>query len=282
MPSKLELVTQLNNEQTQHVKEFVNKISVARQIIFKLDANFLDGNNLHVQHLLLIKEHRLIGYALLSCYDLTEMEVTFVVGDDVAGFLELYQKVITVGMEKGVAQILFIAEQKDLFLINQLQKQQTSYAFSEYRMNYNFQEIPKIESTVTLKVAKEENRQQILWLSNSDELENAYSVDELAAVEVEGTQLAYSDSEMIGKLRLDETAEMIGIYGFIVAPQWRGKGFGRQILQKLLAEMSRDEKRVLYLEVESQNEVALRLYQSLGFEEVAKFDYFEQKLNLKS
>ena len=51
-----------------------------------------------------------------------------------------------------------------------------------------------------------------------------------------------------------------------VAPNWQGRGFGRQIMEHLM-DTARDHKtEFLFLEVRPSNRAAVGLYQRLGFE----------------
>jgi ribosomal-protein-alanine N-acetyltransferase len=55
-----------------------------------------------------------------------------------------------------------------------------------------------------------------------------------------------------------------------VAPAHRDHGVGRALVQRVLALLAGRGVRVVYLEVRESNAVARRLYQSLGFTEVAR------------
>ena len=55
-----------------------------------------------------------------------------------------------------------------------------------------------------------------------------------------------------------------------VAPAYRGRGLGRALVERMLAELRGRGARAVYLEVRESNVVARRLYESLGFAEVAR------------
>lgn len=63
------------------------------------------------------------------------------------------------------------------------------------------------------------------------------------------------------RLVVDE-AELLTI---AVEPKWRGKGVGRALMQALLADLLMSPARKLFLEVDEQNQAAVRLYKGLGF-----------------
>ena len=80
--------------------------------------------------------------------------------------------------------------------------------------------------------------------------------------------------EPVGCLRLYELPDEIGIYGFVVRPEYRGRGYGRQMLEETIrAIQARSQKRIM-LEVETENTNALGLYRSCGFKESRTYGYY--------
>lgn len=64
------------------------------------------------------------------------------------------------------------------------------------------------------------------------------------------------------------------IYGLVVRPEFRGRGYGRLLMLRMLADLAATGDAPMYIEVEPQNTPAVTLYRSLGFETVATFDYY--------
>jgi ribosomal-protein-alanine N-acetyltransferase len=60
------------------------------------------------------------------------------------------------------------------------------------------------------------------------------------------------------------------ILNLAVAPAERGRGLGRVLVQRALAELCAAGARTAFLEVRESNAAALRLYGGLGFEAVAR------------
>ncbi len=101
------------------------------------------------------------------------------------------------------------------------------------------------------------------------------------------------NEEAVGCLNLFEAEMEYGIYAFAVLPRYRGRGFGRQMLEQIikkvharnadpfLADVSRGERSLgIALEVETQNEIAIGLYRSCGFVEVTTYDYYNVDLEM--
>jgi ribosomal protein S18 acetylase RimI-like enzyme len=64
------------------------------------------------------------------------------------------------------------------------------------------------------------------------------------------------------------------VYGFAVEPALRGRGIGRDALRRACRDLRGRGAHTVSLEVEVENDRALRLYTSLGFEVVTTEDYW--------
>ncbi|GAC1391184.1 MAG: GNAT family N-acetyltransferase [Ktedonobacteraceae bacterium] len=80
--------------------------------------------------------------------------------------------------------------------------------------------------------------------------------------------------EPLGSLRLEEMEQMVGIYGFVVRPEYRGRGYGRLLLQEVIPIIRNEGSKGIMLEVDVDNTNALGLYLSCGFEITTTYDYY--------
>ena len=70
------------------------------------------------------------------------------------------------------------------------------------------------------------------------------------------------------------------VLNLCVAPNWQGRGYGRVILQKLIEEATRFKADSLFLEVRPSNPNAIKLYRSVGFNEIGmRKDYYPARNN---
>jgi ribosomal protein S18 acetylase RimI-like enzyme len=60
-----------------------------------------------------------------------------------------------------------------------------------------------------------------------------------------------------------------------VLPEYRGRGFGRELLLKGIAKLKEANAREIMLQVAAGNDRALGLYQSCGFVETSVMDYYK-------
>lgn len=81
------------------------------------------------------------------------------------------------------------------------------------------------------------------------------------------------NNETIGKIRVKRENGEAWIYGFSILPSYQGKGIGRKVLSKVVSEQSAIGYSV-HLEVETKNEQALKLYESVGFKGIHAQDYY--------
>jgi len=86
--------------------------------------------------------------------------------------------------------------------------------------------------------------------------------------------VAETGGRVVGTLRLAFDDGVAGIYGLAVQRELRGRGIGRAMLHGACLEARRRGADRVTLEVEVDNDRALGLYTSAGFERVATEDYF--------
>jgi len=82
------------------------------------------------------------------------------------------------------------------------------------------------------------------------------------------------DGVVIGHLRLSAHDGRVGVYAFAVDPSLQGQGIGRTVLARVCHDLRTHGVDTVTLEVETDNDHALGLYTSLGFERRATEDYF--------
>ena len=95
-------------------------------------------------------------------------------------------------------------------------------------------------------------------------------------------------AEAIFLKRRTKRGEVARLYSLAVKPEYRGRGYSKQLLGKSLEALRQQNILMIYLEVETENRTAIGLYQSLGFAPVKLLkDYYQptrdglkMKLNL--
>ncbi|MGN6674000.1 MAG: GNAT family N-acetyltransferase [Thermomicrobiales bacterium] len=87
--------------------------------------------------------------------------------------------------------------------------------------------------------------------------------------------IARRGAEAIGVIRVVDDVDAVYLASFAVAPAHQGQGYGRQILARTVAQLLDQPARPIALEVATDNQRALALYESCGFVVTTRFDYYE-------
>lgn len=91
----------------------------------------------------------------------------------------------------------------------------------------------------------------------------------------EPTLVAERGDRIVATLRVTNDADGgRGVYGFVVEPALQGRGLGREILRRVCEEALSEGAPSVHLEVEVDNDRALGLYTSTGFELQSTEDYY--------
>ncbi|GCE14081.1 GNAT family N-acetyltransferase [Tengunoibacter tsumagoiensis] len=80
--------------------------------------------------------------------------------------------------------------------------------------------------------------------------------------------------EPVGCLRVRDWQAYTSIYGFGVRPDYQGKGYGRQLLETVIAQLQRESSKPVQLDVDTSNQPADHLYRSCGFQPRATYGYY--------
>lgn len=99
-------------------------------------------------------------------------------------------------------------------------------------------------------------------------------LSEQLASDQERTLLVEVADAPVGTLRVTRDGAEAGVYGFVVDPAWQGRGIGRDVLRRVCRTLRDEGAARVALEVATDNDRALGLYTSIGFERVATEDYY--------
>ena len=70
----------------------------------------------------------------------------------------------------------------------------------------------------------------------------------------------------------------VGVFDIVVKESFRGKGYGREIVETILSEAIKRGVKNSYLQVMINNPVALHLYEKIGYREIYRYWYRKKKL----
>ncbi|OEY70968.1 ribosomal-protein-alanine N-acetyltransferase [Rheinheimera salexigens] len=73
------------------------------------------------------------------------------------------------------------------------------------------------------------------------------------------------EQQIVGYVFCKIVADQAELFNICVNPYFQGKGYGKQLLQQLINDLSAKKITELWLEVRASNHIAIGLYESFGF-----------------
>ncbi len=156
----------------------------------------------------------------------------------------------------------------------------TTYDHSEYKMVLEEARLPaSFDEHLQFREAREEDIPAFTHITALAFDEPEQSIDWYSPKVLADPQHRYyvavlQNVDVIGKLDVALTEQAGFIYGFGVLPEYRGRGYGRQLLARTIQTLLALGKKQIALEVATVNKNALSLYQSCGFKETGSYDYY--------
>lgn len=191
-------------------------------------------------------------------------------------FTNLWHQALIVIKEKGYKKVLLNAPSTSQSAKGWLGNQPCAYDFSEYQMVWKQQSLGE-SSGVQLRPSTVDDipfeiQLDILGFGMSQEDADIHQ-QEVKNYPNDTHFIIEVDGKSVGKIRVSRNDGESYIYGFVVHPDFQGKGYGRQTLQAVV-HMEQPSGNPIKLEVEAKNRNALHLYESIGFHPVQGQDYY--------
>lgn len=241
----------------------------------------------HPEDFLCYLDGKLVGFLAVFCFHSAEAEVSGMVHPDYRRqgvFSSLANQALASCKERGIPKILFICEEKSASGKAFVESLGTTYSFSEYVMALTGEGEAHPLHPLSLVEATMDDMETIVRLNiegfKLDESSSLDMTERQTGDSKRKTYIAILQDEKIGKISvLDEGENSAYIFGFVVAPQHQGKGYGRQIMMETVKRLKAERFTTIGLEVAVENKNALKLYQSCGFEVTTAMDYYSLPLN---
>jgi len=254
----------------------------------RLDYNMLDLPTLPTDDLFLFyRNDALLGCLLLDRYHSDIKEVTGLVHPDFRR-RGIFRTLLTAASQecqsRGINRLLFICEATSLSGRAFLHHIGARREFAEHRMVLqNFQPRFQYDDHLLFREALLEDLEELSLILAADFGNNKENARQhlLRAFERPNQRFYIATyggedigcAEPVGTLRVEEMPTELGIYGFFVRPEYRGRGHGRQILEETIATLRAHSQKPVMLEVDTNNFTALNLYRSLGFVVERTYEY---------
>jgi ribosomal protein S18 acetylase RimI-like enzyme len=157
------------------------------------------------------------------------------------------------------------------------------FVFAEHRMRLEqASNIPPPDPRLNLQAAAVADAGTIARILADDIGTEAQFLAQKIAADIQRQARQYYiarlGGDLVGTINVDVIDGNPYIYGFVVLPEYRGRGYGRQILGRTIEAIQAGGQRSVFIEVESDNRTALSLYRSVGFAITHTHDYYRKEL----
>ena len=254
------------------------------EIDYKLSINDKEKDVIeHINEFLYYEDNNLVGYIGICDFGGDALEVNGMVHPDYRGrriFTRLFNLVKDEWQKRKPKNILLLSDNKSNSGLGFINSLGATHVHSEYEMFFNNDDRTlELSNNISFRKGtntdfKEVKRQNSIYF-NSEYDEDDASISPEEAMEALDTYIANINNETIGKVRVEVINGIGGIYGLGVLPEYRGKGYGRDMLIWSIKRLKEMDAEKVMLQVSVSNENALHLYLSSGFEIKSKMDYFE-------
>jgi len=286
----------LENTSFQKIKNLEEVCSKHDQIFFKFELDYKlrdaiekqkKGEALPNNDFFCYQGDNLIGYAGIDSFGDGMPEVSGVILPEFRRkrlFSKLIDSVETELRSRGHKKYLLLTDANSFSGKGFIQTRNGIPYQVEIEMELPFDTaIDAIDDSVELVLAtnldaQEISRQNRMFLKPEEESNLVLLPEEEVKRGME-IYLAKYNKNTIGKIHLQFQGDSAWIFGFILAPAFRGKHLGRAVLHKSIQLMRNRQIKHILLQVDSKNLVAHALYRQTGFRELYAMEYYEMKIN---
>ena len=247
-----------------------------------------ESNDFLINDFLFYEDGVLTGYLALDDHGATARELTGMVHPDYRRkgiFTALLASAKEECRGHDVRSLILVCEDSSRSGRAFVATTRAHYEFSEYHMVLeNFREKKLFDDRLLFRQASENDLEALVSIlldgfngtvedvksSITDCFDESYCHFYLATL---GEASSYR-KEPIGCLKLYEMQDEVGIYGFVVRSSYRGRGYGRQMLEETIRTIQAHSQKQIMLEVDTENTNAIGLYRSSGFKETTTYGYY--------
>ena len=251
------------------------------EIDYKLSnvAKNNDKTSSIINEFMLYDDNKLIGYAGICDFGGEEIEVNGMVHPDYRRkgiFTRLFSLLKDEFNKRNNKAMLLLSDNNSVSGIEFIKNMTDDFSHSEYDMNLDM-DATQNESFDNLIFRK-------ALIEDINKIKEAnfefFSVNDIEDISSGITYLLETDNIIIGKVRLEAIDNNGGIYGLEILPEYRGNGYGRELLILSIKKLKESNVKIINLQVETDNKNALNLYKSCGFKENYTMDYYRLKKEL--
>lgn len=229
------------------------------------------------------RDDRLVGYLSVFLFAQHEIEISACVHPDYRQ-KGIFKALFNIARNRiipytDINYFLFPCAQNNDIARQMMQARGAEHFRSEYHMvRCTPTPVAQIRNEVTLRHATPADVNQLAELDTTCFHTNFKSMQQRFQVTIHAANrkawLAYVNNRCVGKIhtRFDEGSVLI--HEFCIIPEQRRQGYGAQILQQTINFLIASGQEKICLDVDVENESAIHLYKTQGFEVAHAYDYW--------
>ena len=235
------------------------------------------------------EDGKLVGLLALDDFPKEDREMTGLVHPDYRRrgiFTELLAMAKAEGTTRGMKRLVIVCERFSRSGMAFVEAVGAQYESSEHLMFLqDFQARNAYQPLLTLTQAAFDDIDAIAHIIAASFHENEEQTRQHLPGDMQNPHVTYYiarlGDEPVGCLNVYfGDGASAGIYAFGIMPEYRRRGFGRQVLERIITVIQAEfgHQRRIQLEVETNNSSAIALYRSCGFREVTTYGYYNLDL----
>ncbi len=260
----------------------MDKTTLKLELDYKLNRAEKENESLDSINEFMYDENKIIGYVGIGHYGGDAIEVNGMVHPEYRGrgvFKRLFSLVKDEWGRRTLQKMLLLSDHNSISGLGFIKHTGADYDSSEYEMylRSNVKQDASLNNVVLRKATN--NDAEEVTRQNSNYFGIEYKEEDILMPEEEEKRglviyIAEVDNRTVGKVHLEMSGAVAGIYGLGVLPEYRGKGYGRETLMRAIEKLKENNAENIMLQVAVKNKNALNLYISCGFEETSTMDYY--------
>ncbi|TCP55871.1 ribosomal protein S18 acetylase RimI-like enzyme [Tumebacillus sp. BK434] len=280
----IETRTQMTTADIEALTALAALVKAQDGLALKLNMDMLKNRSGEVTNdFLYYQDGKLIGFLGMYGFNTREIEINGMVHPDYRRqgvFTKLYAAAKSECTARGIASMLFIVEEEAAAGLAFAKQIGAAYEFTEYGMDLKDEgkaptggEVELVRASTAADAAFIGQLMATGFGLPAEDMKQNIARDfnnpnkQVYIGRIDGQPIA-AISVGVGE------RDTAFFYGFVVEPEFRGKGYGRYILWTLVKQMQAEGRTRLALEVATENKSALGLYQSVGFKLMTAFGYY--------
>jgi ribosomal protein S18 acetylase RimI-like enzyme len=273
----------LTLEELDQIKALEESCSLNEGIALKLNWNMLrDRKGNLTNDYLFYADEKLVGFLGLYHFGSVEIELTGMVHPDyrrLGIFSQMFELALKAARERHFSKLLLICPNNSSSGKAFITGTKGEYSFSEHYLERKDLISEPASDMIKLRLADRNDYELLIHMDQiafeMSRAETEEFVNSMLDDKNDTILIAELDGRAVGKMGLGLNDDFVYLFGFSVLPEFRGHGFGRDILQKsIYYGQNVLKKSLISLEVTVTNDHALNLYISCGFVLKSSNDYY--------